>query len=52
MKAKADEEKIKLPIKKSDDDFAKDKKVDMREVAYILALKKVTEALEIRGVYP
>lgn len=33
-------------------EVSKDKKVDMREAAYILALKKVAEALEIRGVYP
>ncbi|MFW9943268.1 MAG: glutamate dehydrogenase, partial [Candidatus Thorarchaeota archaeon] len=33
-------------------EVSKDKKVDMREAAYILALRKVTEALEIRGVYP
>jgi len=33
-------------------EVSKDKKVDMREAAYILALKKVVEALEIRGVYP
>ncbi len=33
-------------------EVSKEKKVDMREAAYILALKKVAEALEIRGVYP
>ncbi|MFW6122054.1 MAG: Glu/Leu/Phe/Val family dehydrogenase [Petrotogales bacterium] len=31
---------------------SKEKKIDMREAAYILALKKVVEALKIRGVYP
>ncbi len=33
-------------------EVSKEKKVNMREAAYILALKKVAEALEIRGVYP
>lgn len=33
-------------------DVSKVNKVDMREAAYILALKKVAEALEIRGIYP
>ena len=33
-------------------EVSKEKKVDMREAAYILALKKVVEALEIRGIYP
>ena len=33
-------------------EVSKEEKVDMREAAYILALKKVVEALEIRGVYP
>ena len=33
-------------------EVSKDKKVDMREAAYILALKKVVDAIKIRGIYP
>lgn len=31
---------------------SKDKKVNMREAAYILALKEVVDAIKIRGIYP
>jgi glutamate dehydrogenase/leucine dehydrogenase len=32
--------------------IAKEKKVDMRTAAYILALGEVAKALELRGIYP
>lgn len=33
-------------------EVSKDKKVNMREAAYILALKEVVDAIKIRGIYP
>jgi glutamate dehydrogenase/leucine dehydrogenase len=32
--------------------ISKDKKVNMREAAYILALKRIGDAITIRGIYP
>jgi glutamate dehydrogenase/leucine dehydrogenase len=33
-------------------EISKDKNVDMRQAAYILALKRVADAIRIRGIYP
>ena len=33
-------------------EMAADKRVDMREAALMLAVRRVAEAMEIRGIYP